>query len=289
MFTDQIEPPGSSDEVAGGQTERLQEFIPEGILLGNDHPLDSTILVPTTLDSRKRAEEGSSRMTVRAVLFDVGGPLDTEEAAERSIDEQIRARLADHGVARSPAEFAAANDWAVSVFAPNAYTAIIWRLCAGQPALAAALSAKPFAHRSRELRPGVPDLLLRLHNQGVLLGLAANQPADIIAWLDGEGVGNFFSHREVSGHHGYRKPDVRLFLRACEDLGVEPDECVMVGDRIDNDVVPAKLLGMSTILFRTGRHIAQQPRAFTEVPDAEVTTVAQLEQTLETVLTPRAG
>ena len=55
----------------------------------------------------------------------------------------------------------------------------------------------------------------------------------------------------MSGHHGFRKHDVRIFLRACEDLDVSPAECIMVGDRIDNDIYPAKLLGMGTVLFRT--------------------------------------
>ena len=35
----------------------------------------------------------------------------------------------------------------------------------------------------------------------------------------------------------------------------------MVGDRIDNDIAPATTLGMRTVLFRTGRHAAQQPRS----------------------------
>jgi HAD superfamily hydrolase (TIGR01509 family) len=229
-------------------------------------------------------EEERLPMQIRGVLFDVGGPLDTEFEAERYIDEQIRARLADEGVIVTDEEYAAANDWAVSVFAPNAYTAIIWRLCMQHPAgsteVAARLSTPRFPHRSREFRAGMGALLHRLHERELQLGLAANQPSEVVTWLDTVGVGPLFSHREVSGHHGYRKPDVRLFLRACEDLGLAPEECIMVGDRIDNDVAPAKLLGMRTVLFRTGRHIGQQPRAFDEVPDAEVRTVGELERAI---------
>jgi FMN phosphatase YigB (HAD superfamily) len=51
----------------------------------------------------------------------------------------------------------------------------------------------------------------------------------------------------------------------------------MVGDRIDNDIAPAKALGMSTIRFRTGRHRRQKPRSPAEMPDAEVTDVQELE------------
>jgi putative hydrolase of the HAD superfamily len=58
----------------------------------------------------------------------------------------------------------------------------------------------------------------------------------------------------------------------------------MVGDRIDNDVVPAKLLGMRTVLFRTGRHRAQQPRSWEERPDVEVHDVAGLERGITLLL-----
>ncbi len=135
-----------------------------------------------------------------------------------------------------------------------------------------------------ELRPGIGDLIRNLYERGMKLGLAANQPARVIDELDGFGLGQYFSHREVSGHHGYRKPDTRLFLRACADLDVEPDECIMVGDRIDNDIFPAKLLGMGTVLFRTGRHIEQQPRSLSEIPDEVVHSTAELGEALNRML-----
>ena len=134
-----------------------------------------------------------------------------------------------------------------------------------------------------ELRAGIADVLAWLHERGLLLGLAANQPHATLDVLDQHGIGQYFHHREVSGTHAFRKPDVRLFLRCCEDLGVTPDECIMMGDRIDNDVVPARLLGMRTV-YRTGRHAAQEPRSADEVPDAEVRNVAGLRAVLEMML-----
>jgi HAD superfamily hydrolase (TIGR01662 family) len=135
-----------------------------------------------------------------------------------------------------------------------------------------------------ELREGIPDLLKSLHDRGLRIGLAANQPLAILEALDRRGAGQYFHHREVSGSHGYRKPDVRLFLRACDDLGVTPDACIMVGDRIDNDIVPAKWLGMRAILFRTGRHIEQQPRSWRELPDFEVRDVPELAFAINSIL-----
>ncbi len=224
-------------------------------------------------------------MPVRAVLFDVGGPIDMEVEHERLIDAAIRAAVIRAGFAADEERYAAANAFAVSSFAPDAYAAIAWDLCGHDSGATGhvlrevrASSDERNARRGGiELRPGVAAMLKRLHERGLRLGLAANQPVRVIAELDRHGLGGLITHREVSGHHGYRKPDVRLFLRALDELGVAPEETVMVGDRIDNDIVPARLLGMRTVLIRTGGHATQQPRSPDEVPDAEVSDVAELE------------
>lgn len=227
-------------------------------------------------------------MPIRAVLFDVGGPLDTEILHEQGIDAGIIQAFAQNGVTVSQDELDRASDAAVANFAPNAYAAMVWQLSRRDLPLFERVWAEFRSHDAEraarrggiELREGVPELLRELLSRGQRLGLAANQPARIIAALDSHGIGQLFAHREVSEHHGYLKPDVRLFLRACEDLHVAPEECVMVGDRVDNDIVPARLLGMRTVLFRTGRHRRQQPRSPQEFPDAEVHDVATLRAAL---------
>jgi len=227
-------------------------------------------------------------MPIRAVLFDVGGPINTEIEHERRVDAAIRAALVREGVAANEAEYAKACAWAVEHFAPDAHTAIIWRLTKGDmetsPRVYAAFRAEMHEWPAFELRDGIGDVLAWLHGRGLRLGLAANQPHATLAVLDAHGIGQYFHHREVSGTHGFRKPDVRLFLRCCEDLGIAPEECIMVGDRIDNDIAPARVLGMRTVLFRTGRHAAQQPRSADEVPDVEVRNVAGLRAALELML-----
>jgi FMN phosphatase YigB (HAD superfamily) len=232
-------------------------------------------------------------MPILAVLFDVGGPINMEIEHERRVDAAIRAALVREGVAANEAEYAAASAWAVEHFAPDAYTAIIWRLTKGNmevaPRVHAALRAAMHGAPAFELRPGIGDVIAWLHESGMRLGLAANQPQATLAVLDEHGIGQYFHHREVSGTHGFYKPDVRLFLRCCEDLGVAPEECVMVGDRIDNDIAPARVLGMHTVLYRTGRHAAQQPRSSDEVPDAEVRNAAGLRAVLEMMLGVDAG
>ena len=225
---------------------------------------------------------------IRAVIFDVGGPLDIEVQHEAAIDADIRAGLAREGFAVDDALYAAAERRAVENFAPDLYRAVIWQLTAGDVEKSRLLSEWREGQSARrnlfEPRLGIDAVLSALQLRGLKLGLAANQPAAVIERLASHGLGHYFANQGVSGIYGFRKPDVRLFLRACGDLRVEPQECIMVGDRIDNDIVPAKLLGMRTVLFRTGRHREQQARSWDDLPDAEVDHVDELLPAIDQLL-----
>lgn len=221
---------------------------------------------------------------IKAVLFDVGGPLDTETIMDRAIDEQLKASFRARGVSISDDEYDAVAAWAVEVFAPRTYDAIIWKISSDDRALVdsvldelyATVPARNEARGRIELRPGIAGLLEKLSGEGLMLGLAANQPAQSLKTLDSVGILKYFKYQEVSGSIGLAKPDPRLLLLSCEGLGVEPEEAIMVGDRIDNDIVPARMLGMTAIRFVTGRHADQQPRSLAEVPHADVHSVNEL-------------
>ncbi|HEX7527416.1 MAG TPA: HAD-IA family hydrolase, partial [Gaiellaceae bacterium] len=46
---------------------------------------------------------------------------------------------------------------------------------------------------------------------------------------------------------GVSKPDPEIFLRALEQIGVEPEHAMFVGDRLETDVQGAAKLGMTTV------------------------------------------
>jgi putative hydrolase of the HAD superfamily len=226
---------------------------------------------------------------IRAVLFDIGGPLDLEEAFEAAIDADIRACLARDGFQVTEAAWQAANRRAVDTYAPSLYRSVIWQLTGGDLEKSLRvyhwMQGRGDTRRDLfELRPGITDVLAALKARGLRLGLAANQPMWALTSLSKHGLGQYFENEGISAVYGYRKPDIRLFLRACQDLAVEPAECIMAGDRIDNDIVPAKLLGMGTVLIRTGRHREQQPRSWDERPDAEAMDAAGILRAIETML-----
>jgi HAD superfamily hydrolase (TIGR01662 family) len=215
---------------------------------------------------------------IRAVIFDIGGPIDLEAAYEAAIDADIRAGLEHEGVDVTDDAWTAANRRAVETFAPRVYRSVIWTLTCGDVEASQRIYDWVESHAQErdlfELRPGIADVLKTLKARGLKLGLAANQPLRALESLSRHGIGEYFANQDIRAVYGLRKPDVRLFARVCEDLAVRPEECVMVGDRIDNDIVPAKLLGMKTVLIRTGRHCEQQPRSWDECPDREVSDAA---------------
>ncbi len=64
------------------------------------------------------------------------------------------------------------------------------------------------------------------------------------------GLDGFFDYVLMSTHFGFKKPDPRLFTMACALLGVNPRECVYVGDSPKRDVKGALEAGMKVVLVR---------------------------------------
>ncbi len=79
------------------------------------------------------------------------------------------------------------------------------------------------------------------------LGIIANQPREVIGILDNLGVLKYFQIHGISQIVGMSKPEPRFFQWALEQSNCQPHEAIMIGDRVDNDIKPAKAIGMKTI------------------------------------------
>jgi putative hydrolase of the HAD superfamily len=227
-------------------------------------------------------------MSYRAVLFDVGGPLDLEFAWEIAVDGAIASACGLEGIRVDQAMIEEASEAAVAAFAPDAYAHMIEALCGGDPRATERVRQRMRAMTGNldvfQLRPEVDGLLRRLRGRGLKLGIVANQPETARERLARAGIGGLFDYQGLSALTGLRKPDPRAFRVAAEALDVSPVACIAVGDRIDNDIVPAKALGMAAIQLRSGRHRRQRPRSPAETPDAVVTDVLELEAAIFALL-----
>jgi FMN phosphatase YigB (HAD superfamily) len=101
-----------------------------------------------------------------------------------------------------------------------------------------------------DLYPDAAGALARLRSAGVRVGIVGNQPAGAersVAALVVEG--DFVA---TSSDWGVAKPDPAFFARLVDDLGLEAGSIAHVGDRVDNDIVPAAAAGLFTVHLRRG-------------------------------------
>lgn len=84
------------------------------------------------------------------------------------------------------------------------------------------------------------------------IGIIANQSLGTKERLEQHGILQYIDLVIASAEEGVAKPDKRIFEIALNRSNCKPDEAVMVGDRIDNDIVPAKRMGMHTVWIKQG-------------------------------------
>ena len=101
------------------------------------------------------------------------------------------------------------------------------------------------------------DTLTYLKSRGYKLGIIANQVAGTAQRLEAFGMLEYFDVLATSAELGVAKPDKRIFEKALELAGCLPQDSVMVGDRLDNDISPAKASGMKTVWIRKGLSVHQ--------------------------------
>lgn len=196
--------------------------------------------------------------TVRAAARERWRALPTVDFARRigiSSWEAMVATFAAPGsaVAESFAELAAL----APAYRLDAWTAGLAETGVGASASAAAACAARFPaerHRTFRLLPDAVDVLPRLvadHPVAIVTNGAPDlQHAKVAAC----GAGALVSTVVVSGDVGVGKPDPAPLLVALEALGVRPEDAVMVGDSLRNDVGGAAAAGCRSVwLDRWGR------------------------------------
>ncbi|MFB6072587.1 MAG: HAD-IIA family hydrolase [Halobacterium sp.] len=77
------------------------------------------------------------------------------------------------------------------------------------------------------------------------------------------------------------KPSETTARLAAERVGVPPEECVLVGDRLDTDVAMGERVGMTTVLVRTGVATDADVAASTVRPDHVVDSLSDVPGVLD--------
>ena len=108
------------------------------------------------------------------------------------------------------------------------------------------------------------------------LGIIANQSAGTLERIEKWGISQFFDVVIASAEAGLEKPDIKIFELALEQAGCLPKEAAMIGNRLDNDIAPAKKIGMKTVWVRQGFAKYQSIKNISESPDITIEGIGEL-------------
>jgi putative hydrolase of the HAD superfamily len=241
---------------------------------------------------------------LKAVLFDLGGTLihyDSEEADFIELEKRSLAALYRHLVANSQMALPEATflmavgsrveaEWQATIASARGGS-IETSIKATLADLGLSLTPTEWqvarqvfyapVHQAATPRQGARQTLQVLSERGVALGLLSNTfwAADVHdADLAHFGLLDFLPTRLYSCDIGRSKPHPEAFEIALAALGVEPNETVYVGDRLETDVEPARRLGLWGVLIRVP---FRNEQSNTIMPDAVIAELPELIKLLE--------
>ncbi|MGZ5295386.1 MAG: HAD family hydrolase [Actinomycetota bacterium] len=183
------------------------------------------------------------------VFFDIGGVMYDDTIYARAMHEALRALGGSFTDEEFDAEYRAARAEQAGSFRVS-----LARRFLGADADMNALEAeasKHWAYPPEALHDDVRPCLVALAGR-YRLGVIANQPSAVKDAMRRDRLDGYFEIWGVSDDVGLEKPDPALFMHVLREAGVEPPRSVMVGDRLDYDVRPAKAAGMRAVWMLRG-------------------------------------
>jgi HAD superfamily hydrolase (TIGR01662 family) len=121
-----------------------------------------------------------------------------------------------------------------------------------------------------DLYPDALPCLEALRARGYVVGLAGNQSVALERWTREAGLPVDVIGSSASW--GVRKPSPGFFERVVAEAGCKPKELAYVGDRVDNDVLPALAVGIVAVHLRRG------PWGRLQQTPAEATAIGSLDE-----------
>jgi putative hydrolase of the HAD superfamily len=191
---------------------------------------------------------------LRAVIFDLW---DTLVLWDVDNSHETNARMAMHaGV--DPELFASAwhdthVDRSTGSLADNVRGVL--ELVGGDEAHIDALSDIRRANTRSVLTPrdGTIETLQELKNRGLKVGLISVCSGDVEDVWEETALAPHFDDVVLSCAVGLRKPDPEIYLLSCKRLGVEPEDCLFVGDGANDELAGAERVGMKSVcILRPG-------------------------------------
>lgn len=125
------------------------------------------------------------------------------------------------------------------------------------------------------LYPDAKIVLETLHNR-YKIGVIANQLPNLEKRLENFGIRQWIDLIISSADCGFSKPSSKIFQLALQQASCSASSATMIGDRLDNDIAPAKALGMKTIWIKQGFSAYSPIQSPSEEPDFTVNSLSDL-------------
>ena len=106
--------------------------------------------------------------------------------------------------------------------------------------------------------PALHAVLDELQDEGRMLGLISNagDAENVQRLIDKVEIRNYFDPIIISAAIGIRKPDPRPFEMVLEQWQVTPDSIVMIGDRLEADILGAQNTGIHQIWLKPDANVS---------------------------------
>jgi putative hydrolase of the HAD superfamily len=102
-------------------------------------------------------------------------------------------------------------------------------------------------HGDTDLRPDAVSTLQALRDQGIRTAVVSDCTHELPAFLPRLPIAPLLDARVFSVEVGRCKPDPLMYLAACWELGVAPEQCLYVGDGGSRELTGAAELGMTAV------------------------------------------
>ena len=188
---------------------------------------------------------------IKWIFFDIGSTLVDESIAYRN---RIERTIANTDISYN--EFYQ-RMVEISEHDQNAYNLVLEEY---------GLKKAPWNSEDEYIYPEAEEVLREL-SERYHVGILANQNLGSEERLEKLGLLRYIDLVIASAEEGVAKPDLRIFQIALGRANCKPEEAIMVGDRIDNDIIPANKIGMITVWIKQGFGGLSDPKQTIEQPD----------------------
>jgi putative hydrolase of the HAD superfamily len=132
--------------------------------------------------------------------------------------------------------------------------------------------------------PDAIETLSCLKSSGYKIGLVSNCSTEPpVIWPDTQ-LAPFFDVTVFSSVAGIQKPDPKIYLMATGKLGVQPQDCLYIGDGDSRELTGAASVGMHPVLIRVSQEDNMEAvRINPEIDNYQCPTITSLKEVLNLV------